>query len=393
MNIMEVKEERHKKAFVQLPVELYQHDEHWIRPLDEDIEKVFSSKDNKFFRHGECTRWVLEDSSGKTIGRVAAFINKKNEKSKNSLKQELHTGGMGFFEVIENNQAAVLLMDTAKKWLTDRGMNSMDGPINFGERDNWWGLLVDGFDRPPNHMMPYTKPYYQAYFEEYGFKVYFKQYTYGRLVNEPLRPEYLRQAERLFNDPRYTFSKLKMNELDKFAEDFRTVYNLAWVKHAGVKGMSSLQAKTLMRKMKQIVDPEVVYFAYYDEEPIAFFINLPDVNQILKNVNGKLNLIGKLKALYNTKMRTCKKMVGRAFGIVPEHQGKGVVAAIVEYSRRVVQGEIRRRYIDYEMNWIGDFNPKMMKVCEDIGSIVKTHHTYRMIFDEEIKFEYCKVID
>ncbi len=393
MKIIEVTTDNQRKDFLMLPVQLYKNDEHWVRPLDVDINKVFDKKENKFFRHGECTRWILEDDKENIVGRVAVFINRKNEKSKNSKGQELHTGGMGFFECIKDKTAANLLFDTCKDWLQAKGMNSMDGPINFGERDNWWGLLVDGFNRPPNHLMPYTKPYYQAYFEDYGFQVYFKQFTYGRLVNEPLLPYYLRQAERLFNNPRYRFAKLEMKRLDDFAEDFRTIYNKAWVRHAGVKKMGSLQAKTLMKQMKPIVDPEIVYFAYYDNEPIAFFINLPDANQLLKHVNGKLDLIGKLKALYHKKMRTCHKMVGRAFGIVPEHQGKGVVAAIVEYSRVVVQEEIRGRYIDYEMNWIGDFNPKMMNVAKDIGGIVKTHHTYRIIFDEKISFEYCKIID
>jgi hypothetical protein len=388
MEIVEVQTQSDKKEFIKLPVRLYKNETNWIRPLDNDVEEVFDPKQNKFFRHGECTRWLLKDN-GETIGRVAAFINKKTIKSKNSKGQELQTGGMGFFECIDNKDAAFKLFDTCKVWLENKGMNSMDGPVNFGERDNWWGLLAEGFDLEPNYKMPYTLPYYQPLFEEYGFQVYFKQLTFGRKVNAPLKPQFLEQAERLFNDPRYEFKTLDMDNLEQFTEDFRIIYNKAWTQHAGVKGMSSLQAKSIMKAMKPILDPDIIYFTYYDGEPIAFFLNLIDVNQIFKHLDGKLNLLGKLKFLYHKKMRTTKKMVGRGFGIAPEHHGKGVVAGIVEYCRRWVQGEIRGRYIDYEMNWIGDFNPKMVKIAGTIGDVVKTHHTYRIIFDPEIEFERC----
>ncbi len=300
---------------------------------------------------------------------------------------------MGFFECVENKDVAFKLFDTAKAWLLDRDINTMEGPINFGERDNWWGLLTEGHEIDPNYKMPWTFPYYQKFFEDYGFQVYFKQLTFGRKVNAPLKPQYLEQAERLFADPKFEFKKLNMKKLEQFTEDFRTIYNKAWVKHAGVKGMTSLQAKSIMKQMKPILDPDIVYFAYYDNEPIAFFLNLPEVNQIFRFLNGKLDWLGKLKFLYHKFARTNKKMVGRGFGIVPEFQSRGVVAGIVEYCRRVVQDEIRGRYIDYEMNWIGDFNPKMVKVAATIGEVVKTHTTYRKMLDKELVFERCKVID
>jgi len=391
MNVIEVTSPAHIKEFLKLPVTLYKKEKHWIRPLDKDVEEVFDAKKNKFFRHGECTRWILQDN-GKTIGRVAAFINKKTRKEKNSLGQQLEVGGMGFFECIDDQKAAYTLFDTCKEWLQAKGINTMEGPINFGERDTWWGLLVEGHDIDPNYKMPYTFPYYQKLFEEYGFQLYFKQYTFARKVNAPLQPKYKAKADRIMNNPAYSFKYLDSKQLEKFTEDFRTIYNKAWVNHSGVKGMTSLQAKTIMKSMKPILDPKILYFAYHNDEPIAFFFNFIEVNQIMKHLGGKLNLLGKLKFLYHKKFRTVKKMVGRAFGVVPDFQGKGIEAAIVEYCRQMVQGTIRGRYIDYEMNWIGDFNPKMIKVAGEIGDIAKTHHTYRKLFDESITFERCPEI-
>lgn len=393
MQVIEVKSKQDIEAFSKLPRELYKTDKHWIRPIDADVEEVFDEKKNKFFRHGICTRWLLKDGD-KVIGRVAAFVDRKTAKNKNSLGQQLHTGGMGFFECIENQGAANFLFDTCKNWLTENGMNSMEGPINFGSRDNWWGLLVEGHDLDPNYKMPYSKPYYQQYFEDYGFDIYFKQLTYGRKIMESLLPVYAQQAKKLFANKRYEFKHLKMSELPKFTEDFRTIYNKAWVNHAGAKEMTTLQAKTIMKSMKPIIDPIVVYFAYYDKEPIAFFLNIPEVNQTIKHIkHGKLDWRGKLIFLYHKLLRTNKKLTGRGFGIVPDQQGKGVVAGIVEYSRIIVQETHKGRYEGYEMNWIGDFNPKMIKVVETIGKVVKTHHTYRVAFEEDLVIERCKVID
>lgn len=323
LTIQEVQNPKDKKDFLQLAIDLYKKDELWIRPIDADVEEVFDKDKNKFFRHGICARWLLKDGD-RVVGRVAAFVDRKSEKSKNSLGQELHTGGMGFFECIDSKDAAFLLFETCKNWLVENGMNSMEGPINFGVRDNWWGLLVEGFDRPPNYKMPYTKAYYQSFFEDYGFKIYFKQLTYGRPALAPLAPKYLVQAEKIFQNEKYTFEYLKMNQLEKYTEDFRTIYNKAWVNHAGSKELTSLQAKAIMKSMKPIIDPKVIYFAYYEGQPIAFFLNLPEVNQIIKYIkHGKLDWRGKLIFLYHKLMKTNKKLTGRGFGIVPEHQGKG----------------------------------------------------------------------
>jgi GNAT superfamily N-acetyltransferase len=155
--------------------------------------------------------------------------------------------------------------------------------------------------------------------------------------------------------------------------------------------MSSLQAKALMKQMKPIIDEKIIWFGYYNDEPIAFYINLPEVNQIFKYVNGKLDLIGKLKFLYHKWAKTCNKMIGLVFGVVPEHQGKGIEGALVIATAGMVQDEYPR-YENLEMNWIGDFNPKMIRVVEQVGGdIVKTHHTYRKLFDETKEFKRARI--
>src|SRR5690606_28585039 len=139
MRIQEVSTKHHADEFLLFPVRLYKHEQKWIRPLDKDVNNVFDKTKNKAFRNGECIRWILVDDKGETIGRVAAFVNQKTVHKGN----EQPTGSMGFFECINDQQAAFMLFDACKEWLASKGMEAMDGPVNFGSRDRWWGLLIE----------------------------------------------------------------------------------------------------------------------------------------------------------------------------------------------------------------------------------------------------------
>lgn len=382
MEIHEVKTKQDKRDFVIMPLSIYKDQPFWIRPLDKDIEAVFDPEQNPTFRFGRCTRWLLKEND-LVIGRIAAFTNEKTIYKDNDQP----TGGIGFFESIDDQFAANMLLDTAKKWLESMGMEAMDGPINFGERDRWWGLLVDGFHIEPNYQCNYHPPYYRDLFEQYGFEVYFKQYTFIRNTFDSFHPRIQQKAELLNRDPDYSFEHLRMKQLAKYAADFRWVYNQAWANHDGVAEMTREQADGIMKQMKPILDEKIVWFAYYKGEPVAFYVNLPEVNQIFKHVNGKLNWLGKLKFVWHKWRKTNKKMLGLVFGVVPEHQGKGLDGALVMATAQMVQRDYQR-YPQLEMNWIGDFNRKMILVVKQVGGeIGKTHHTYRYLFDRDRPFK------
>lgn len=388
MKLIEVKDKQSEKDFLMFPVQLYKNEKHWIRPLDKDINNVFDKDKNKYYRKGELIRWILKDDSGKIIGRVAAFINKKTVNKDNDQP----TGGMGFFECINDKKAAFILFDACRDWLKDNGTEAMDGPINFGDRDKWWGLLVKGFEIDPNYNCNYQLPYYQALFEEYGFKTYFEQITFARKIMDPINPRLQEKAERIFQNPKYSFRHMKLKEIDAYTVFFMDIYNAAWASHKGVPQLSLQMAKHLMKQMKPIIDEKIMWFGFYEEKPIAFYIMLPEVNQIFKYVNGKMDLIGKLKFAWHQWRKTNKKMFGVVFGIVPDHQGKGVEGAIIETVRRRVQGDYRR-YEDFEMNWIGDFNVRMIHVVEQVGGDrAKIHKTYRYLFDRTKPFKRMPII-
>lgn len=384
-SIIKVENAAHEKAFLAVPLNIYTNDKHWIRPLDQDINAVFDRSKNVLFKDGDACRWLLSNPDGQYVGRVAAFFDNKS-----AFTHSQPTGGMGFFECINNQVAANLLFDSCKAWLIKQGMEAMDGPINFGERNNWWGLLLEG-NRPPNYCCNYHPPYYKTLFENYGFKIFFNQFTYHRDLFAPLNPIVAEKAERIYSNPDYSFEHLKKDKLKKFTADFREIYNKGWGKFAGVKPMTAEQASSLMAQMKPIMDERLIWFAYYKQMPAGFFIMMPDLNQLIKGFNGKLHWFNKLRLLYRIKTNVCKKSIGVIFGIVPEHQGKGLEAGLaVAYGKNVVWKKTST-YVEMEMNWIGDFNPAMMRVASQMGGkICKTHATYRLLFDPNKTFERAK---
>lgn len=380
MNIIEVNSKKDKKDFIQIACSIYKNEKNWIRPLDKDINSVFDPKTNKAFRKGDVKRWILKNNN-ETIGRIAAFYSSKNDKEK------LRVGGCGFFECIDDEEAAKMLFDTAKNWLEKNGYNSMDGPINFGERDKWWGCLVEGFDIDPNYLQNYGKVYYQKLFENYGFQLLFRQLTFLKKVRTPLSEKLSLKAERALRDPNYNFKTLEKRNIQKYIRDFTKIYNDAWSKYPGVSKLELSQAKLLFAQLKPILDEKILWFAYHNNDPVGFFISIPEMNQIFKHVNGKLDLFGKLKTFYHLKIKkSCKKMVGLVFGIVPKHQGKGVDGALIMASRETIQEKLA--YEDLELNWIPDFNKSMIRVAEQVQvKLGKIHHTYRYNFDRSIPVE------
>jgi hypothetical protein len=388
MKIEEVTTPAQRRDFLMLPVRLYKNEKNWIRPLDKDIESVFDPQQNKFFRQGECVRWLLRNDGGEVIGRVAAFVNRKTVKKGNDQP----TGGMGFFECINDRQAAFQLFDQCKQWLQQRGMEAMDGPINFGSRDRWWGLLISGFDREPNYQCNYNFAYYKDFFEAYGFQVYFYQLTFGRKVAGPLDQRMQEKMKITANNPDYVSRHLRKDEIPKLGKYIHEVYNKAWSNRNENPEITLAQAEHMVKQMKPILDEKLLYFSFYKGDPVAFFLSLPEINQIFKHVNGKLDLLGKLKFVWHTWRKTNRKAFGILFGVVPEHQALGLDGAMVEASRIVLQ-EQYNRYDEYEMNWIGDFNPKMINVVKQVNVFeTKRHATYRKLFDESRPFKRSPIL-
>jgi hypothetical protein len=383
MQIIQVDTPLLAKQFIDVAGVIYANDANWIQPLNKDIEEVFDEKKNKAFRFGKAIRWILKNNDGQLIGRIAAF---QNQKYKNK-GDEMPVGGIGFFECINNQDAADLLLDNARHWLTKMGMEAMDGPINFGERDRWWGLVTEGY-KSPLYGMNYNPPYYKTLFENYGFKVFYNQICLGMKTKEPLQNKIWERHDLVALDTNFSAKHATKKDLEKYATDFSIVYNKAWAGHSGMKQIAKEQAILMFNKMKPVMDERLLWFAYYNSEPIAIFISIPDLNQWFKYLKGKFGLLQKLKFLWIKQFKSNKKFTGLVFGIVPEFQGQGIDSYIVAESAKVLQQK-NTPYIDFEMQWIGDFNPKMLNIANNLGEVFpsRTLTTYRYIFDPTISFK------
>lgn len=378
MNAVKVTNEAEKREFLEFPARLYKNDKNYIRPLDKNIEEVFDQNKNKLFKSGECERFLFKNTQNQTVGKVAIFLNKK-------YKQEQPTGGIGFFDCINDQETANFIFDFCKNWLEKRGMEAMDGSINFGERDKFWGIVTEGFEEPL-YGMNYNLPYYKDLFENYGFQIYFNQLCYSRPVHGDVSRVFTVMHAKHSKNPNISAKPLKKNQLEKFAKDFTEIYNKAWASHGEGKQLEEAKTLKMFRSMKPIINEHISWFVYENEKPIAMWVNIPDVNQWFKFLHGKFGIWQKLKFLWLKKFVKNTKMVGLVFGVIPEWQRTGIDGYMIWEGTKHL-----RKHTDFEiteLQWIGDFNPKMMKIAENLDTTVtRKLATYRYLFDRNKPFE------
>ena len=343
-----------EREWLDFPKRIYKGNRNWVCPLDVDVLEVFNPSKNELFADGEAIRWVARDARGELVGRIAAFYNRE----KASIEEQ-PTGGCGFFESIDDQQVADMLFEASRMWLASRGMEAMDGPINFGQRRDWWGLLVEGYEFQPLYKNPYNPPYYKELFENYGFKNYFNQHSFIWRVNDSeANKQIFARAERLYTVPGYRVENIDMNNLEEAAESFRVIYNKAWALFSGVKPMTQEEALEMVREMK---------------------------------FNGKFGLRQKLRLMWDLKVRkSCDRIFGIIFGITPEFHGKGVESAIMVKYWQFLE-RTKNPYKSMELAWIGDFNPVMNRMIETYVCATrhKVHTTYRYLFDRTKEFHRC----
>lgn len=322
-------------------------------------------------------------NKSETVGKIAVFINK-------SYEQHQPTGGIGFFDCINDQETANFIFNHCKNWLQERGIEAIDGPINFGERDKFWGLLTEGF-LEPLYCMNYNFPYYKELFENYGFKTYYEQLCFSRPIFAEVSRVFTVMHAKYSKNLQISAKPLKKNNIEKFARDFTEVYNSAWASHGSGKQIEEAKVLKMFKGMKPIINEHISWFVYENEKPIAMWMNIPDLNQWFKYLDGKFGIIEKLKFLWVKKFKKNEKMVGLVFGVIPEWQKKGIEGFMIWEGTQHL-----RKHTDFkttELQWIGDFNPKMIKIAENLDTTVtRKLATYRYLFDQEKDFERHPII-
>ncbi|MBC8004445.1 MAG: GNAT family N-acetyltransferase [Verrucomicrobia bacterium] len=387
MEIIQVVDHSTVNAFHELPLAIYKDDENWVPPLRMLIDDTFNPAKNEGFQNGDACRWLVKDN-GRMIGRIAAFYNRSK------IEEGCEPAGhIGFFECFDNQKAADLLFDTARDWLKSEGFTAMDGPVNFGENFFNWGLLVEGYQQQ-GFGMQYHPPYYKRLFEKYGFQTYYQQFSYHLDITSPDLPSrFWKIAEWVGNKKDYQYKTFSFKESDHCIDDFLTIHQQAWEKHTNYKPINRNDLRALVRDAKMVIEEEFIWYVYSRNEPIAFFMMIPDMNQILKHLkNGKLTLFNIVKLLYLKRKHTITRCRVLVMGVIPKFQGLGIESGIFWQLRQVL---LRKPwYKEMELSWVGDFNPKMIKLFDSVGSKhAKTHETLRYLFDRSKPFERLPIIE
>lgn len=362
--IKTVRSTNEKKDFHSLPSQIYAAYPEWIEAPHADIETLF--KEEKY----PIERWVVYRNS-LPAGRIVAFT---HSKLRVGTKDEIN-GGIGFFECIADREAAQLLFNTAEAWLKTFCVEKVYGPIHPAEKDSYWGLLVEGFDKSPGFRKNFHARHYQYLFEQNGYGEEYKQYSYTRSLENDASEAMLKRISENENTKKYTFSSIKDIPAQTYQNHIMHVYNESWGKIPGFKLVTPEQNKKNFKKLKPIMDKDLIWLAFENEQPVGFAIFTPEVAEHVKDFNGKWSFLHQLKLFFRLKMRPTKKVIGLGFGIMPGHHGSGLAQLLVKTAGQYIRND--KKVEEIELNWIGSFNQKMMALAESFDAIKsKTHITF-----------------
>jgi GNAT superfamily N-acetyltransferase len=355
------------RTFIRLPWKIYRDDPYWVPPLVRQMKETFDPRKNPFYEHAD-VQLFLAERGDRTVGRIAAVVNQAH----NQFHEE-KTGFFGFFECVNDKEVTQELLDAARTWLRERGMETLRGPANFSSNDEW-GLLVEGFDSSPVLMMTYNPPYYPELMEGCGLAKAKDLYAYRMRIEEGLPDRLRRMAAKIEGKEGLTIRPIDMKDFDNELKRIKAIYNNAWSKNWGFVPMTDAEFDHLAKTLKPLVVPELVLFAEIDSQPAGFSLTLPDYNQALKRINGRLFPFGLFKLLWHSRKIDHPRIL--VMGVVHEYQRRGIDA--VFYVRTWDEGK-KRGYTWGEMSWILEDNEMMKRAMEMMGGhIYKTYRIYEM---------------
>lgn len=368
VDIIEVEGRSQLKAFIEFPNKLYKDDPNYVAPLMSERLEFFDQKNNPFYRIATI-KLYLAKRDGEIVGRLATCINYRH----NDFHME-KVGFFGFFDTIDDYDVAHALLKWAMIRLKQAGMEKMRGPMNFSTNHEI-GFLVEGFDDPPVVMMTYNYPYQPKLAEKFGFKkamdVLAAELTDERGISERA----MRVTEKMQQRARIKIRGIRMKEFDKEVQRIKDVYNQAWEHNWGFVPMDDEEFKYMAKQMRQIIEPELVLVAEHDDQPVAFLLALPDINQALIRLNGKLFPFGLAKLLWHTKVRN---KIDRAriitLGVIPKFQRRGIDSMLyVECFKRGTAIGYHRA----ELSWMLETNDLILSAVKEMGAEI--YKRYRIM--------------
>jgi len=365
--VFPVKNKKELNEFIKFPFQVYRNDPHWIPPLLSEQKFIFSNK-NPFWEHAERTLFLVKEEK-KVLGRIAATI----DSSHINFHQE-KCGFFGFFECVEDYPVAERLLNAARDWLKEKGMEIMRGPMNPSMNEEC-GFLIEGFDSSPTLMMTYNPPYYLEFMERYGLQKAKDLFAYLA----PVTGEQLERLNRLAEmvkkrEPNLSVHAGDLKNFRQELENIKRVYNSAWSENWGFVPLTDKEIEVMAEKLKPLIVPEIIQIALLDGKPAGFLMAFPDYNQVLKKINGKLNLIGVIKFLwFKRKINTVRLMT---MGICPEYRKRGVDVLLYLES---LKGTQKKGYKFAEYSWVLEDNLLTQRAAEMMGGkLYKKYRIYEM---------------
>jgi hypothetical protein len=375
LTILPVETRTDRKTFVDLAWRVYRGDPYWVPPLKDEVHGLLDPKRNPWFEHGRAKLWLAE-REGMTVGRISAQVD-------DLVQQHMApgTGQWGMFEALDAEAAAALIA-TAEDWLRGQGMTRAIGPISISIWDEP-GLLIQGFEQSPMVMMGHHRPEYRAWIEAAGYIKAKDLYTYELDIRIDMVPVIDRLIKSGEKNPR-----INVRPVDKsrFAEEAAIILNLlndAWSDNWGFVPLTEAEIAYAGKKLKPIIYEDLVRIAEYDGEPVAFMITIPDINELIRDLNGELFPFGWAKLLWRLRKPRTKRVRVPLMGVSKKIQGSRLAGQLafmlIEHIRRACVADYGVTH--GEFGWVLDDNQGMMSIAQLPGADI--NHTYR-IFEKRL---------
>ena len=376
LTIRPVRTRRELKRFVKLPFRLHRKSEQWVPPLVFERMQFLDRKRNPWFEHGEA-EYFLAERDGEPVGRITAHVDSRWDE---------YQGGkdamFGFFEAAEDPEVVRALFDAAAEWGRERGRERLLGPMDFTTNDEI-GILIEGFERQPMILEPWHPPYYQRLIEAEGFAkamdVLMWELRMGQLKEgERVDPSIHAAAEKALHDEGITIRNMRKRDMAAEVRRFMDVYNEAWGDNWGFVPITDAEVEFQAKNLKQVLDEEWTFMAEKEGEVVGAALTLPDINQVLAGMNGRLLPFGWAKFLLGK--RKIDRLRVFALGVKHDYRHTGVAAGL--YLEHIKMAALPDKIHWGEMGWILETNKPMNRAMEGMGGkIVKKYRLYERPLD------------
>jgi hypothetical protein len=366
MIIRDIVSPRERDRFIRFPWKIYRDDPNWVPPLLLERKEFLNPKKNPFFEHAEVGLFMVEDGAGNDLGRIAAVVNSNHLRTHHE-----NVGFFGLFECVNDPDAARLLFNAATGFLSSRGMEIMRGPENLSINDDL-GLLIEGFDTPPTIMMPHNPPYYERLLERCGFSKAMDLFAYYGEQRGIIPERVVKGAELARRRNRFVVRSLRMNDFDAELKRIHLIYTSAWEENWGAVAMTDREFEHLAHDLKQVVDPDLCLIAEVNGEVAGFSLALPDFNQVLIHLNGRLFPLGLLKMLYYKRRINAVRVL--TMGVIKQFRHMGIDNCFYyeSYKRAFEKGKWF-----CELSWVLENNLLMNRTLKNLGfAVSKKYRLY-----------------